>query len=384
LCPIWKTAQVAPKKTEHGTWKVRWWEPETGRQRARTFKRKDLAVAFEKELHGDLVKGDYVPPSASKITVAAFADEWLAGARNLGAGGRETYRRDLDRHVIPTLGDIPLGKLTTEKIDALLTAKLEAGLAASTVHRIYRTVRRMCVVTVERGRLARNPCDPIVPPRIRRDEDLRILTADEVRLLADKITPRYRALILVAAYAGPRWSELIGLRRRDVDGDRITISGQLVRRADGEWHRDEPKTRAGRRTVTLPSFVAAELEHHMEEYSGEGPDALVFATKNGTPPIASSWTASTFKPACLTAGLGTKEKGSKTVQGAPRVHDLRHTAVALLISAGQHPKVIQARLGHASIGITMDTYGHLLESVDGDAAAALDTMYRPAVVTDPS
>lgn len=351
-------------RTPHGTWRVRW-RDDHGEQ-GRTFKTKLEADTFRKTTEAAQVQGTYVATAGGAITVAQWADVWLAGARNLGAGGRETYRRDLDRYILPALGDVQLRRLIDDRIDSFLAARLDDGLAASTVHRLYRTIRRMLQVAVEKHRLPANPCEAVTPPKIEHHE-MRFLEPPQVERLADAISSRYRTWSLVAAYGGLRWSECVGLRRRDVDGDRLVVAGQLVRRADKEWHRDTPKTAAGRRTVTLPPSVAAELAEHLDRWSLPGPDGLVWPNQRAAPVNAPNFTGMVFKPALVRAGL---DRGI-------RIHDLRHTAVALAVAAGAHPKAIQVRMGHASIAVTLDRYGHLFPEMDSTVAAGLDLLRLP-------
>lgn len=121
---------------------------------------------------------------------------------NLSAGTLTTYRQALG-YILPVLGDHQLRQLTPARIDAFLADELER-LAPSTVHRHYRTIRRLCQVAVLKGELQTNPCDAVTPPRIP-DREMRFLTVNEVERLAASITERYRAWVLVAAYAGLRW-----------------------------------------------------------------------------------------------------------------------------------------------------------------------------------
>lgn len=354
---------MSVEKTEYGTWRARWRDG-NGKQKAKSFKRKVDAVRHLETVNTDLRRGVYVAPDAGRVTVAAWADAWLDSAMNLGHGGRDTYRRDLDRYVLPALGDMPLARLTPGTIDRFLVAEIAGGLAPSTVHRHYRTLRRLCQVAVDRGKIATNPCGPVTPPRVEQGE-MRFLTAEDVEALAAAIGQRYRAWVFTAAYTGLRWSETVGLRRPHVIGSRLTVVEQLVKRADGQWHTDAPKTKAGRRVVTLPPFLAAALDEHLAAYSAPEPDGLVFPNRTGRPMSGRSFTGSVFKPALRRAGLDDV-----------RIHDLRHTAVALAIRAGAHPKAIQARMGHASISVTLDRYGHLFPEMDGELAASLEAI-RP-------
>lgn len=340
------------------------WRDDFG-ERAQTFRTKSEADTFRKVTDAELAKGTHVAAQPGAITMAAWAVEWLRGARNLGRGGRETYQRDLDRYILKALGDVPLRRVTPEKIDLYLESRLEAGAAASSVHREYRTIRRMLHIAVERRRLPSNPCDAVTPPKVATTE-MRFLEAAEVDALAGAIADWYRAWVLVATYGGLRWSELRGLRRGDIEGARVTVASQLVQRAGGEWERDAPKTRAGRRVVTLPAVVADDLAAHIDTYSLPGVEGLVFPNRGGRPLQSGTFTANTFKPALVRAGIDRQT----------RIHDLRHTAVALAVKAGAHPKAIQVRMGHASIAITLDRYGHLFPEIDAAVAEGLDEIIR--------
>lgn len=359
---------VSVEKTSYGTWRARWRDPD-GKQRARTFRLKADANAHLIKVEGAKQRGEHIDPAGPKLTVTALADEWLTGAMNLRPGGRDTYRRDLDRHILPALGALRIGRLTPTAIDDFLAAELAAGLAPSSVHRHYRTLRRMLQVAVNKGRLGRNPCGPVTPPRVVPTE-MRFLTVDQVEQLAANISKRYHAWVGVAAYGGLRWSETVGLRRGRVDGARIDVVEQLVRR-QGVWGVEEPKTKAGRRAVTIPRFLADELEAHLDEWSLDGPTGLVFPNQNSDPLNSPSFTGNVFKPALRRAKLDPKT----------RIHDLRHTAVALAIAAGAHPKAIQVRMGHASITVTLDRYGHLFPEQDETIAAGLEQLRTKALAS---
>lgn len=352
---------MSVERTDQGRWRARWRDPD-GRQRSKVHARKADAERHLATIHADMLRGSYVTPSRGRITVADWADEWLAGAMNLGPGGRETYRRDLDRHILPTLGHLPIGSVTASTVERFLADELDR-FAASTVLRHYRTIRRMMQIAVDRGRLQRNPCDPVTPPKMPHSE-MRFLTVEEVDALAEKITDRYRVWVLSAAYLGFRWSEGVGLRRGSVDGARVTISEQLIRRGDKQWHRSPPKTKTGRRVISAPGFLVDEMVGHMEDWAMAGADGLVFPNRLGQPLNGPSFRGSVFKPALKRAGLNP----------AIRIHDLRHTAVALAIAAGAHSKAIQLRMGHASIAVTLDRYGHLFPHLEDQIAEGLDDL----------
>jgi integrase len=155
-----------------------------------------------------------------------------------------------------------------------------------------------------------------------------------------------------------RWSELVGLRRArlDVRSRKVRVTEQLVRLQTGEWLRKEPKTSSSIRSVTISAVTAELLAGHLEAFSNSAVDGLVFPNRAGHPLISSSWWNNNFAPAQRKTGLSC------------RFHDLRHTSVALAIAEGAHPKAIQTRMGHSSIRVTLDRYGHRSQSTVVHAA----------------
>jgi integrase len=213
--------------------------------------------------------------------------------------------------------------------------------------------------------LAQSPCRRVPLPKVEREE-MRFLTSAEVVTLAEAIQPRYRALVLVGAYGGLRIGELAGLRRGRVDLLRGTVQvAEIVVEVRGVLHIGPPKTRASRRTVGLPRFVVEELAAHVAE-PGD-PESFVFTAPQGGPLRVTGFRARVWRPATRAAGLD-----------GLRIHDLRHTAVALWIAAGANPKEVAARAGHASVSFTLDRYGHLYPEADTALRDRLDALYGNA------
>lgn len=194
---------------------------------------------------------------------------------------------------------------------------------------------------------------------------MRFLDVHEIWQLADVIEPRYRALVLVACFAGLRIGELAALQQRDVDFTRSTIEVRhTVVEVRGTLTRNEPKTRAGRRTIPVPASIMSELSSHIVQFCEKGPYEPVFPGDRGGVLRAAAFRSRFFQPAVEKAGV------------APlRVHDMRHTAVALWIAAGWRDKQIATWAGHRSVVTVLDRYGHLLPS---EEAAARDRLERLA------
>lgn len=380
---------MAPKKTANGTWEIRWRDA-NGKPHTKRYKRHEDAKQDEILFRGQVQAGTFVPPS--KLTVAQWADQWLDSAHNLRPSSRRIYEAAL-AHILPALGDTRLDRLTAEPIDTYLTTRLTQA-KPSTVHIEYRTLRRMLKLAVARQKLPRSPMADVIEPRIP-DEEMQFLDADQLETVATAIDQRsrhtnpaakWRTLILVAGWGGLRWGELAGLRveRVDVDNQRVQVVTQLD--AAGKlW--SGPKTRTSRRWVSLPPGVAVELAEHID---GRRPEDVVWTLPQGGPLQHSRWMSRVWYPAMDRTGLGTyevtkheyvpsrrKKRTTAHYEGF-RFHDLRHTAAALAIRAGAHPKAIQMRLGHSSIQVTLDRYGHLYPDMDAEIATKLDTM-RQAV-----
>lgn len=217
----------------------------------------------------------------------------------------------------------------------------------------------------EAGILSRSPCRGVkLPPTDQRNP--RFLSPEDLAILAEAHPKRYRALILFAGYSGLRFGEVVGLRLERVDflRSRVTVTDTIVEVA-GHLHRGPTKTGRGR-LVTLPRFVTEQIAAHLSLYPSS-PEELVFKAPEGGPIRRSAFRFRVFLPAIERAGLETL-----------RIHDLRHTAAALAIRAGAHPKAIQERLGHASVATTLNVYGHLFPALDEELAARLDDVARTA------
>jgi len=351
-------------------WRARW-RDETGAQRAKSFDTKKAAADHLAAMQTAVNSGAKTSFDRT-IRIADLADDWLSACVHLAPGTIWTYRRDCTRYILPSLGDIKAADLAPATIARWINEEL-VTFAPSSVKRHHRTLATMLNWAVEQGIIQTNPANKVKAPRTPRKE-MEIFTVEQIETVANAVPEQFKAFILVAAYGGLRWSEIVGLRRMDVNGDTITVAGQLLQ-LDGQWMREEPKTNAGRRSVKLPQSVAEDLQTHMDAFTAAGPRSLIFTNREGGP-VAQSFRRNHFYPACLEAGMGKRTivNNRPGWSGMPRFHDLRHTSVALAIASGAHPKEIQMRLGHASIAITMDRYGHLMAGMDSELAASMDKM----------
>jgi integrase len=348
------------RKLPNGRFEARYRAPD-GRERSRRFPTKREAQAHLDQVGVDRRAGVWRDPRAGRIQLAEWAIQWGSTTVHLRASSRARDESYLRNHVLPRFGGMRLDAIGVLDVRRWVADLSASGLAPATVHKAYQTLSKVLRGAVDAGLLAQTPCRRIELPRIEHEE-MRFLAPAEIAQLADAIDARYRALVLVASYCGLRIGELAGLRRAQVDLEAHTI--RVIENAvevHGHLVRGAPKTKAGRRTVPVAPTIATVLENHMGTYTPPEPQAPVFAGAGGGILRAAAWRSRFWTPATRAAGL------------APlRVHDMRHTAVALWIAAGANPKQLAAWAGHTSVAIVLDRYGHLFEGHEAALLSRLD------------
>lgn len=308
------------------------------------------------------VTGQYVHPTAGKMTVREFAEQWRAGQphRPTTAAHVETMLR---RHVYPTLGDRPLSSVRPGDVQQLVKA-LSGVLASSTVGVVHRILAGVMKAAVRDRRIATSPCVGTKLPKVQPSR-VEPLVVEVVRGLEDAVSPLYRALITLAAGTGLRQGEALGLAVDRVDFLRrtLTVDRQLVLLPGGPPVLGPPKTDASNRTIPLPQVVVDALAAHLANYRQVSSDLdLMFTTEAGDPIRRTAFSAQVWKPA------------AKVVGTDATFHALRHFYASLLIRHGESVKTVQARLGHASAAETLNTYSHLWPDSDDHTRAAVDAV----------
>ena len=327
------------------------------------------------ELLSSLDKGVYTPPG--RLTVAEHLNNWLEGYVKTNCSQRtfDGYQSIIDNHLAPALGHLQLKHLHPATIQGYYGKACEK-LSARTVHHQHRVLSQSLKYAVRQGYLGHNPAELVNPPKPR-DKVMRALTQAEVETLLDSVKDnRYYPVVYTALSTGLRQAELLGLRWRDIDLDMMSISvSQVLYKRQGIYEFKEPKTSHSRRRVAMTPKLALFLRDYQSErknlYSELGQiftlDSLVFGTPEGMP----------FNPSVLSHDFGrmVKRIGLEGV----RFHDLRHTFASLMLLLGAKPKVISEALGHASVAFTMDVYSHIIEGMQEDAMALLDSMLPEGV-----
>ncbi len=330
-------------------------------------------------LLNEINTGSYVEPA--KLTVAQYLEKWLAeyAKANVGARTYEFYAEVVHKHLIPALGHLPLPKLQPLHIQSYYTEAQKSGrrdgrggLSAQSVLHHHRLLHTALGQAVRWQLLPRNPAASVEPPRVN-EKEMQFLDAEGMQRLleATEGTSLYIPILLAVA-TGMRRGEILGLRWEDVNLQTGTVSirQSLEETAEGLSFK-APKTRSSKRTLHLPQMVTQALIRHKgtqaELKLAAGPtyqdQGLVIAWEDGRP-LRPHYVTLAFTRLAQKLGL------------TLRFHDLRHTQATALIALGEHMKVISSRLGHSSIQITMDRYGHLLPGMDEAAARRLDNLLR--------
>jgi integrase len=306
-----------------------------------------------------------VRPEAD-LTLEAWSKEWLGFSVHLKPKTQVGYQSLLSARILPTFGRLPLGAIQGLAIRRWVAEMHAGGLSASRVKQSHQVLRQILNSAVDCGLLDHNPSQGVKLPRDARSE-MACLTAEEVERLACVVPAPYRPLIHVLAYGGLRWGEATALRRRrcDLSGGRLIVAESLAD-VNGRAVFGETKTYRVRKTW-IPVFLVEELRAHLETMD-PAPDALLFTAPKGGPLRTANFRQRVWWPALDAAGL----------PHSIRIHDMRHTCASLLIRQGVHPKAIQHHLGHSSINITMDRYGHLLPDQFDDLASRLDLVHTDA------
>jgi integrase len=351
-------------------YRARYRDP-AGRERSRTFATKRDADRWLAGVETDKATGAWVDPNRGRVTVDEWSTRWLATVVHLKPKTRAGYESILAAHVRPRLGAVPISRLDTVAVRGFVSDLSGQGLGAGTVRNAYNVLRSICSTAVEAGAIKISPCRAVKLPRPERDEMV-FLTAGQVDELDQALGDPTGTLVVFAAYTGLRAGEVAALRVGRLDLLRGTVDvvesyaevyGALVLGATKTYER---------RTVRMPRFLCDRLAEHLARAGRTGGDELVFADSAGGPLRHSNFYRRTFRPAVAAAGLPDRL----------RFHDLRHTCAALLIAQGAHPKAMMERLGHSSVTVTLDRYGHLFPSLDETLVDGLERTYRDAIANN--
>ncbi|MFI7037866.1 tyrosine-type recombinase/integrase [Microbispora rosea] len=314
-------------------------------------------------LEAQMISGEWTDPDRGKVLLGDYARTWIKERPGLRPKTVELYTWLLERHIGPGLGEVPVGKLSTALVRSWRAALINKGVSVSTAAKAYRLLRAVLMTAVEEDKLiSQNPCR-IKGADNEQTPERPILTVAQVFELADRMADRrFRALILLTTFASLRWGEVIALRRSDIDIEARTVRvrEQLIELDGGDMVLAPPKSRAGKRTVSIPSAIVPALVAHLDQFTGTSEDAFVFLGKRGAFLRGGNFR----REAKWTEAL--KEMGVKGLH----FHDLRHTGNTLAAQSGASLSDLKARMGHDSDRAAL-IYQHATRDADRKIADAL-------------
>lgn len=326
-----------------------------------------MKVALREQQQGTLI-------TAPQQTLKTYLEQWLEEVQKptLRISTYVKYRKLL-KHILPVLGNVHVQKLTPQQVQKLYTSKLKT-LSPKMVVGIHGVLHKALDNAVKWGLVSRNVCDAVSPPRVPKTEK-QVLTKEQAHKLLEHVKKhRLEAILTVALTTGMRRGEILALRWKDINLEEGSV--QVKRTVDYIPHygyvETEPKTAKGRRKIMLPSFVISILKEHrlqqIEERNKVGvgwvEKDLVFCGLHGDY-FNPAYLLRMFKKVLVDAGLPHM-----------RFHDLRHSAATILLEMKVHPKVVQEVLGHSTITMTLDTYSHVLPSMQQDAIDGWDKEFN--------
>lgn len=340
---------------------------------------KKKAIAYETKKLRERDLG--ISIESTNTNLNKYLDEWLdkAAKHRLRERTFEDYKEYLKRYVRDVIGSKKLCDLKPLDIQKLYTDLLECNLSARTVRYCHAVLSSALKQAVKWQILVVNPCDAVDLPKQQRTEMNCLSPEEATKFLKAAKADKWYVIFSLALATGMRPEEYLGLQWKDLNFDAGTI---MVRRAlvwkrkGGGWSLQEPKTPQSRRTIPLPVSILKELKEHRRKQN-EGRllagaeyqnDDFIFAGEFGNPIMASNLFRRHFQP--IINKMVEEGKLKKKI----RLYDLRHSCATLLLSAGENPKVVSERLGHASITLTLDVYSHVLPDMQKSATEKIEKM----------
>ena len=327
----------AVRELRSGQWQARYRGPDgIMRPADHTFPDKTSAEVWLTRKEAEILNGDWIDPDAGSILLASYGATWIDERPGLRPKTITLYKYLLRSHIAPYFPTMTIAELTLSTVRRWRKKLLTNGVSAITTAKAYRLLRAIMNTALDDELIRRNPCR--IKGADREESPERpVLTVAQVFALADAAGPRYRPLILLAAFTSLRWSELAALRKQDIDLESCTVRvTRQINYPPGGGHRfGPPKSRAGVRVVVFAALIVPDLAEHLDRLAS--PEALVFTSPDGKPLRHSNFRRRVWLPA-------------RDLVGLPGVHfnDLRHTGNTLTSDAGANLREMMARMGHDS------------------------------------
>lgn len=357
-------------------WRARYVDADC-REVAKGFARKADANKWLEGVTSTIVTGTYVAPGAGAVSVGELHTQWLKTQAHVKDSTKAARASAWSVHVKERWENVAVADVQTSGVRAWVDELREGGAAAPTIENALGVLRMVLALAVEDKRILRNPCVGVKAPR-RNHSSRAYLTHQQVDELANALA-RDGLVVRFLAYTGLRYGEMAALKVRDFDMLRRRVNiRESVTEVAGKLTWSTPKNHE-RRSVPFPRFLVAELAARME---GRKRDDLVFAAPAGGVLRIATFRTRVFNKAVKEL-RALDENGEPTTDWPrPTLHDLRHTAASLAISAGANVKAVQTMLGHKSAALTLDTYADLfpddLDAVADAFDAAVESLAKTA------
>lgn len=311
--------------------------------------------------------GGFVEPA--KITVGQFIESWLNDAYKSSVR-LSTYIRNegiIRNHVVPAIGRLPLSKLAPLNLQSLYAKKLSEGQSPRSVRNMHFVLHKAFGQAAQWGYIPRNVADMVSLPKPQKQE-MKVLTPEQAnKLLSEGKRDWYYPLYALALTTGLRQGELLGLQWDDINMENGTVTvRRTLKELNGQLISGEPKSKNARRTISLPDRAIRILREHRKAQLERGliGSKCVFTNHNGGPIRPQNLVRRSFYPLLKSLDLP-----------LVRFHDLRHTHATMLLQENVNPKLVQERLGHSNISLTLDTYSHVLPNMQKQVAEKLDGIF---------
>lgn len=334
-----------------------------GKDRSKSFRRRAEADRYAEKQKDEIKSGDWIDPERSSVTLAEFWEEQRdrPGAHGLLAPSTHAkYQGIWSIYLREPLGAYPLHAITRQDARDIVNAIASPWQAAEAL----KLLRLLLYRAIDDNRLKSNPAARVRSPKATRAK-IRVLKPNEINAVIEALPEEYGAFVMVGAYCSLRWSEVVALRRDDVDIQRRTLRiDEAVTEVDGAFHWGKPKTEGSARVVSMPSTVAASLAQHMLAYPPTT-EGLVFYGETNEPVRRK-----TFRRAWLAALAEAK------IDGHVRVAWLRHTGASLAYHATKDIRAVADRMGHTSTRMVDQVYVELYDDVSREVSDAIDDLIR--------
>ena len=352
-------------KDEHGKWLQKWESGFPTKKEAQRVLRTRI----------DMIENSF-SNNLSRSTVAGYLNYWLKVycEPRLAPNTINGYRTNIEKHIIPYIGIIPLLKLQPKDIQTLYLTLQGKGLSSTSIRYVHNNLHKALQFAVKQQSLPRNPADCVEPPTVRKYEASVLKGEQVLQLLKACSGSEVYLPILLTVSLGLRRGEALALRWQDVDLDQkvVSIRHSALCKSQETFTISETKTKNSNRTLRLPDTLFdllivryAELQKLRAEVgSGYNPLNLVCCRDSGQP-FTCGVLHHQFHTALEKAGLP-----------SIRFHDLRHTTATFMLQNAVPAKIVSAMLGHSSIGITMDTYSHVLTDMQEGATSKMNTLLK--------